>query len=77
MDYKKVMEDHANGKIDRKKWALVMDNDGGHWRYDGKGYDSEWVYRAQDIMTERYGDPDGYSDIVKVLVAAGINAEWC
>lgn len=32
MDYKKVIEDFASGKIDREKWVVVMDNDGGYWR---------------------------------------------
>ena len=31
MDYKRVIQDFNNGTIDREKYILVMDNDGGYW----------------------------------------------
>lgn len=72
MDYKKVIEDFASGKLDKNKVTLVMDNDGGYWsvKDDEDGEQS-------DLLDAEYGKPDGYSDIVSVLRAAGVPSEWC
>ena len=75
MDYKKVIEDFNNGVIDKSKWVLVMDNDGGFWSYLGKDYDNEDKLVAS--MNKKYGHPNGYQDIVDVLNAAGVPTEWC
>lgn len=78
MDYKKVIDDFRSGKIDRDKWSVVMDNDSGYWRYTGD--DALSLPEREELerkMTAEYGKPDGYRDIVDVLNAAGVPAEWC
>ena len=75
MDYKKVIEDFNNGTIDKSKWGLVMDNDGGYWSYLGEDYDNEDELMAS--MNKKYGRPNGYQDIVIILNAAGVPTEWC
>lgn len=77
MNYKKVIEDFNNGTIDPLKFQVCMDNDGGYWEYIGEGddYDNQDLMLAE--MTKKYGCPDGYKDIVDVLNAAGVTADWC
>lgn len=70
MNYKKLIEDSNNGTIDKEKVLLVIDNDGGYWDC---GEDEE----LEKELEEKYGCPSGYSDVVDILVAAGVEAEWC
>lgn len=88
MDYKAVIEDFNNGTLDPKKVTLIMDNDGGYWSVnldepDGDASDEEWYRwettkeKEQNRLEEKYGSPDGYRDIVNVLVAAGVKCDWC
>ena len=77
MNYKKVIEDFNNGTIDPKKWQVVMDNDDGYWSYLGVHLDDDSVEKLQEKMSDTYGDPKGYNDIVDVLEGAGVNADWC
>lgn len=75
MNYKKVIQDYASGKINKDHWTVVMDNDGGYWAYTGPETDKEDELREK--MEQKYGTPRGYNDIVEVLDAAGVPAEWC
>lgn len=77
MNYKKVIEDYNLGKINRKDWTVIMDNDGGDWKYTGAEKNDEVIEFWVSKMNEKYGQPDGYRDIVKVLRAANVEAEWC
>ena len=73
MDYKKLFEDKKNGKID-DRMSIHFDNDGGYWACNT---DSEQVSDEMcDEYQRRYGHPNGYFDLVDVMVAAGFNAEW-
>ena len=76
MNYKKVIEDYKSGKIDKEEWMLVIDNDGGYWQYLLE-CDDETMQSKCDEMEKIYGSPDGYSDVVDILAAAGVNADWC
>jgi len=76
MDYKRVIEAYQDGTIDPHKWALRMDNDGGYWEYLGEDLDYDAEVAAIAMMEDLYGSPDGYRDLVRILVAAGVNADW-
>lgn len=77
MNYKKVIEDFNSGAIDPAKFQVVMDNDGGYWScIDPSLNDDKREYLA-DVMSKKYGEPEGYNDIVNVLIGAGVNADWC
>jgi hypothetical protein len=75
MNYKKVIEDFNNGTLDPKKIQLVLDNDGGYWA--ALGMDVDDAEDLQDILADKYGTPNGHYDLVDILQAAGVNAEWC
>jgi hypothetical protein len=78
MDYKRVIADFNNGAIDPKKFQVIMDNDGGYWLCIDESIDNE--DRRDELseeMEKKYGKPNGYGDIVDVLNAAGVNADWC
>lgn len=77
MDYKRVIEDFNNGTIDPEKFQVVMDNDSGYWVCLDEEIDDDERDNAVDKMSEKYGDPAGYNDIVDVLNAAGVNCDWC
>lgn len=77
MKYKEVIEDFNNGTIDRDKFILVMDNDGGYWQCIDESISEAEQEKLESDMEEKYGSPDGYQDIVDVLNAAGVNADWC
>jgi hypothetical protein len=77
MNYKKVIEDYNNGTIDPSMWQLTMDNDDGYWMCISNNIEDCDADELQDMMTEKYGRPDGYRDIVDVLNAAGVTCEWC
>ncbi len=74
MNYKKVIEDFGNGTLDKKKIQLVMDNDGGYW--EGLTDDDDLNEDIAEAAEIKYGEPDGYRDIVDVLNAAGVNCDW-
>ena len=87
MRYEKVIEDYRSGAINKDDWQLIFDNDGGYWRYTGdlgfecsdcgncKECETLAIFRA--LKVDRYGEPNGYQDLVDIAVAAGINADWC
>ena len=77
MNYKKVIEDFNSGEIDKDRFQLVMDNDGGYWSYIHPGIDDYNATDLEEMMEEKYGSPEGYRDIVDVLNAAGVNCDWC
>ena len=63
--------------IDKDKWEVVMDNDCGYWGCLDESLSDDERDKAVDIMKEKYGEPDGYKDIIEVLIGAGVNADWC
>lgn len=75
MNYEKLFEDLKSGEFDPSKVTLVMDNDDGYW--SGKLNDDGENEQIERQMIKKYGTPNGYSDIVDILNAAGINSEWC
>lgn len=78
MDYKRVIEDFNNGTIDPNEYQVVVDNDiGGYWACYDPDIDEDKRDELVEAMSKKYGDPGGYSDIVDVLNAAGVNADWC
>ena len=71
MDYVAVIRDFKNGTLDRDTVSLCIDNDGGYWNVeDDESGD------ACDELEEKYGSPGGYQDVVAVLNAAGVPADW-
>ncbi len=74
MDYKKLFEDKAAGKID-ERMTIVFDNDSGYWSCDSDNEDE--CEKMCDEYAERYGSPNGYEDVVDIMTAAGFKAEWC
>jgi hypothetical protein len=77
VNYKKVIADFNNGTIDPKKWQVTMDNDGGYWECLDESIDDDEMEKLRDAMEKKYGEPDGYSDVVKILQAAGVTSDWC
>lgn len=75
MNYDRVIEDFNNGTLDPKKVQLVIDNDGGYWKALGVSDDD--AEDLEDILEDKYGLPGGYGDVVDILQAAGVNADWC
>jgi len=77
MDYKKLFKDKAEGKIS-DDMTVVFDNDGGYWSYTGaKELSEEEEEKLCEEYENKYGCPDGYGDVVDIMVGAGMNAEWC
>ena len=74
MNYKKLFKDKADGKIDGRM-TIVFDNDGGYWACDID--DEDEADRMCEKYEEKYGSPDGYRDVVDIMLAAGFKAEWC
>lgn len=74
MDYKKLFQDKKNGKID-DRMTIVFDNDSGYWRCDADN--EEEVDKMCEEYKKRYGEPNGYGDLLYIMIAAGFNAEWC
>ena len=75
MNYKKVIEDFNNGTLNKNEVQLVMDNDGGYWLcllQDESKHDA-----ITETLELKYGSPNGYRDIVDVLIASGVNCDWC
>ena len=76
MNWKKVMDDMKAGEID-SDMLLVMDNDDAYWVAINDKLSEEEMEAKDDLYEKRYGRGKGYKDIVDVLVASGINADWC
>ena len=76
MDYKKLFKDKKNGKLS-DNMVIIMDNDGGSWMCTDEKLSENDHEEKENEYNKTYGTPDGYCDIIKVLNAAGINAEWC
>mgnify|MGYP003650349449 CR=1 FL=1 len=77
MNYKKVIEDYNNGTIDPTMFQLTMDNDCGYWMCISNTISDDDADELQIEMTKKYGEPDGYRDIVKILQSAGVTCDWC
>jgi len=54
-----------------------MDNDGGYWMYIDESISEDDCDDKSEELANKYGKPNGYRDIVDVLIAAGVNADWC
>jgi len=79
MNWELVIRDFNNGTLDPEMWKLCIDNDGGYWEYIGPGADVmslEGQEKMNAEMEELYGQPGGYQDVVDILRAAGVNADW-
>ena len=74
MDYKKLFADQQAGKLD-PDMVLYMDNDDGYWHYE-KDVSEETQDRMRADYLSRYGEPNGYEDLVKIVRAAGVNCDW-
>ena len=79
MNYKKLIKDIQTGKLDTTGITLNIDNDDGFWQVACDVDDDKALKKAESIekrLTRRYGKPEGYTDIVDILQAAGVPAEW-
>lgn len=77
MNYKKLFKDKQLGKISNDM-TIVFDNDGGYWSYTGeKELSEDEEEKLIEEYEKKYGSPDGYGDVVDIMIAAGFNAEWC
>ena len=76
MNYKKLLEDIRSGEFDTNKYVLVFDNDGGYWSTPNEEDDSV-CDKNHEMLSQKYGLPDGYQDLVDLANAAGIPSEWC
>lgn len=74
MDYNKLFKDKVDGKID-EKMTIVFDNDGGYWSCETESEEESDKMCAE--YEKRYGEPDGYRDVVDIMLGAGFKAEWC
>ena len=74
MNYKKLFEDKKQGKID-ERMVIVFDNDGGYWTCKTDNDDEHEKMCSE--YKEKYGEPDGYRDVVDIMQGAGFNSEWC
>ena len=72
MNYKKLFKDKADGKID-DRMTIIFYNDGGYWSCDTD--DEDEADRMRDKYERIYGSPDGYGDVVDIMLAAGFKAE--
>lgn len=87
MDYKSVIQAYAIGLEAVKDWQVTMDNDGGYWQYTGdltvecdqceECMECKYIEAHRQMLNKQFGSPNGYGDIVDVLQAAGVNADWC
>ena len=76
MDYKKLFKDKANGNV-CNHMTIVMDNDDGYWKCEDFSLSEEEREKKEEEYEQKYGCPDGYGDVVNILCAVGMNAEWC
>lgn len=77
MNYEQLIKDFNNGTIDKSKVTLVMDNDCSYFTVEDEDMTPEQNDEYCEKLKEIYGRSEGYSDIVNVLKAAGVNCEWC
>ena len=77
MNYEKLIKDFNEGKLKKHNVKLVMDNDSSYFDFDDDGMTPEQADEYSQKLKKDYGVSDGYSDIVEVLKAAGVNCEWC
>jgi hypothetical protein len=77
MNYRQVIKGFNNGTIDKNKWQIVMENDDGYWVYIGDDVDEIDYHEFTEEIEAKYGRPNGERDIVDILNAAGVNADWC
>lgn len=75
MNYKRIIEDFDNGVLDKNTIQVTVDNDCIYWTVDTGDEDKD--EDIQIALKDKYGCGGGYHDIVDILVAAGVNAEWC
>lgn len=74
MKYKKLFEDKNKGLIP-DDMIIVFDNDSGFWKCENE---NETIAEAKEKeFTDKYGSPNGYQDIVDIMIGAGFNSEWC
>jgi len=66
--WKEVIDGFRSGEIDSDEWVVVMDNDCSSLSYKGALEEPEHELEFKG---------NGYRDIVEVLNACGIPAEWC
>ena len=76
MNYEKLFKDKNDGTLDNRI-IIIIDNDGGSIRIEDESITDNECEELADKYESIYGKPDGYRDIVKILNAAGIYAEWC
>ena len=74
MKYGKVMKDFKSGVLDKNNVLLVIDSDSGYWQSLNEDCEKADVIEAR--LRKKYGEPGGYSDMVDILIAAGVPAEW-
>jgi hypothetical protein len=78
MNYEKLIKDYQCGKLG-EDIVLYVDNDGGYlsvsWEFGERSTDDE-IEKLEAEFSKEYGDPSGYADIVNILRAAGVNADW-
>lgn len=77
MNYAQLISDFNDGTLDKSKVTLVMDNDSSYFTVDDEDMTPEQMDAYIETLKEKYGTSEGYSDIVDVLNAAGVNCEWC
>lgn len=76
MNYEKLIKDKNLGLIS-DDMIIVIDNDCGYWACQNSAIPDEEQDRLCKEYTKDYGKPGGPEDIVKILQAIGLNAEWC
>lgn len=69
--WSELFEAFRSGELDAEKYMVIMDNDNCCLAYTGNDEDE-----ACDHCDSLFHG-GGYGDIVEVLKAAGIPAEWC
>lgn len=77
MNYEKLIKDFKSGKLKERNVRLVMDNDCSYFDFDQDGMTEAQIDKYRAKLDKEYGESNGYSDIVDVLIAAGVNCEWC
>lgn len=73
MNYKQIIEDFNTGVLDKEIFTLMVDNDDIFLSVDSGDEDLDEL--LEKAAEGKYGNGNGYQDIVKILQAAGANAE--
>lgn len=76
MNYDKLINDTKAGLIDWSKFKLIVDNDSGHIECIDESLSDDERLEKRYEMQGKYGKPDGYRDVVDILLACGVNAAW-